>query len=136
MFQPGPDPRLSEISSEPATTFAPVERFECRKLFLGKCILGICKDHDVKGTSLVLPHKQGHTKFQLTFRGCSGGAKNDHSRIRTATRSNCGFLCLFIRQVARRFSHPDSQVAFLTGDFVSGTFHRYSFRRPDAPVRN
>ena len=28
-------------------------------------------------------------------------AKNDYSRIRTATRSNCGFLCLFIRQVAR-----------------------------------
>ena len=71
-----------------------MELFESRKLFLGKCILGICQDHDIKGTSLVLPCTQGH-------RGCSVNAKNDYSRIRTTTRSNCGFLCLFIRQVAR-----------------------------------
>ena len=62
--------------------------------------LGICQDHDVKGTSLVLPCTQRHKEFQMTFRGCSGNAKNGYSRIRTATRSNCGFLCLFIRQVA------------------------------------
>ena len=30
-------------------------------------------------------------------------------------------------------SHPGSRVAFLTVDFVSGTFHRYSFQLPDAP---
>ena len=28
-------------------------------------------------------------------------AKNDYSRFRTATRSNCSFLCLFTRQIAR-----------------------------------
>ena len=107
-IQPGPGPRLSEIPSEPGTPFAPVERFERRKLFLGKCILGICQDHDVQGTSLVLPCTQGHTEFQMTFRGCSVNAKNDDSRIRTATRSNCSFLCLFIRQVARLVKQGNS----------------------------
>ena len=70
--QPGPGPRLSEIQSEPGTPFAPVERFERRKLFLGKYILGICQDHDVKGTSLVLPCTQRHAEFEVTSRDCSG----------------------------------------------------------------
>ena len=47
-----------------------MQRFECRKLFLGKCLLGICQDHDVKSTSLVLPCTQSHTEFQIeTVRG-------------------------------------------------------------------
>ena len=107
-FQPGPVPRLSEIPSEPGTPFAQVERFERRKLFLGKYILGILQDHDVNCTSFVLPCTQGHTEFRMTFRGCSENAKNDYSRIRTATRSNCTFLCLFIRQVARHVKQSNS----------------------------
>ena len=50
-------------------------------MFLGKGILGICQDHGVKSTSLVLPSTQGHTEFQLTFRGCSRDAKHDYSRF-------------------------------------------------------
>ena len=95
-----------------------------------------------------MPCTQSHAEFEVALRGCSRDANDDHSRIRTATRSNCSFLCIFIRQVARlvqtrqllakvvlsqRSSHPGSRVAFLTGDFDPGTFHRYSFQWPDAP---
>ena len=52
--------------------FAPVERFKRRKLFLGKYILEICQDHDVKGTSFVLPDTQRHAEFEVTSRDCSG----------------------------------------------------------------
>ena len=103
-----------------------------KKLFLGKCILGICQDHDVKGTSLVLPCTQGHTEFQITFRGCSGNAKNDYSRIRTATRRQTRQLLAKVVS-SRRFLTSGFRVAFSTWDFVSGTFHRYSFQWPDAP---
>ena len=146
--QPGPGPHLLEIPSEPATPFAPGQCFERQKLSLGKCVLGICQDHDVKSTSIVLPCTQRHAEFEVALRCCSGDANDDYSKIHTATRSNCSFLCIFVRQVARLVkqgnssqrscrpndsSHPGSRVAFLTGDFDSGTFHRYSFQWPDAP---
>ena len=103
-----PGHRLSEIPSEPGTPFASVQRFERRKLFLGKCILGICQDHDVEGTSLVLPDTQGHTEFHVIFRGCSGDANDDYSRVHTATRSDCSFLCIIIRQIARLVNRSNS----------------------------
>ena len=46
VVQPGPGPHLSEIPSEPSTPFPPVQCFERQILFLGKCILGICQEHD------------------------------------------------------------------------------------------
>ena len=109
-FNLAPVPACRRSRPNLALHFAPVERFERRKLFIGKCILGICQDHDVKGTSLVLPCTQGHAKFEMTFRGCLRNAKNDYSRIRTATRSNCSFLCLFIRQVARLVFQGNIQI--------------------------
>ena len=46
-----------------------------KKPFLGKCILGICQDHDVKGTSLVLPCTQSHTEFEVALRDFSEGCQ-------------------------------------------------------------
>ena len=46
--------------------------------------------------------------FEVALRGCSEDAKDDYSRIRTATRSNCCFLCLFIRQVGRLVKQGNS----------------------------
>ena len=90
-----------------------------------------------------LPCTQRHAEFEVALRSFSRDDRDDHSRIHTATRSNCSFLCILIRQVARlvkqgnssrrscRPNAPHIQV-FLTGDSDSGTFHRYSFQWPDA----
>ena len=98
----------SEIPSEPGTPFASVQRFERRKLFLGKCILGICQNHDVKGTSFVLPGTQRHAEFEVALRGCSRDTNDKFSRVHTATRSDCSFMCIFIRQVARLVKQGNS----------------------------
>ena len=109
--------------------------------------LGICQDYDVKGTSFVLPGTQRQAEFEVALRCCSRDANDDDSRIHTATRSDCSFLCIIIRSRTSRqtrqllakvvsfqhSSHPDSQIAFLTGVLVLGTFHRYFCQWPDAP---
>ena len=87
---------------------APVERFERRKPFLGKYILGICQNHDVNCTSFVLPRTQRHAEFKVTLRSCSRDANDDDSRVCTATRSDCSFLCIIIRQIARCVTQSNS----------------------------
>ena len=64
--------------------------------------------HDVKGTSFVLPDTQRHAEFEMALRGCSVDANDDYSRVCTATRSDCSFLCVFIRQVARLTKQSNS----------------------------
>ena len=118
----GPGPRLSEIPSEPGTPFASVQRFERRKLFLGKCILGICQDHDVKGTTFVLPGTQRHAEFEVALRGCSRDAKDDYSRVHTATRSDCSFLCIFIRQLARLVKQGNSPQKVVSPTLLTSRF--------------
>ena len=100
------------------------------------------------GTSLVLPCTSGHTEFQMTFRDCSRGTNDDYSIVCTVTRSDCSFLCIITRQIARlvkqgnssqrscRPNAPHIQVFMLhsqLGISFRGTFHRCSFRWPDAP---
>ena len=74
------------------------------------------------------------------FEAVRVNAKNDYSRVCTATRSDCSFLCIFIRQVARLVKQSNSSqgscrpnASLLTGSFDSGTFHHYFFQWPDAP---
>ena len=73
----------------------------------------------------------------MALRSCSRNANDDDSRVHTAARSDCSFLCDIIRQAARlvktrqllakvvslqRSSHPDSRVAFyISSIFLSMT---------------
>ena len=65
-------------------------------------------NHDVKGTSFMLPGTQRHAEFEVALRGCSRDANDDYSRVHTATRSECSFLCIFIRQFARLVKQGNS----------------------------
>ena len=47
-----------------------MERFERRKLFLGMGILGICQDHDVNCTSLVLQRKRESERERERVKVC------------------------------------------------------------------
>ena len=87
-----------------------VQCFERSKLFLGKCILEICQDNNMKSTSLVLPRTQRHAKFEVALRGCSRDANDDYSRIHTATRSNCSFPVHF---------HPSSRTSRQTRQLLA-----------------
>ena len=44
----------------------------------------------------------------MALRGCSRDANDDYSRVCTATRSDCIFLCISIRQVARLVKQGNS----------------------------
>ena len=115
------------------------KRFERQKLFLGRCIKGFCQDHDTKGTSFELPGTQRHAEFEVALRRCSRDANDDYSRVHTATRSDCK-IPVHLHPSSRtsrqtrmscRPNVPHIQILvvhFLTVDFVSGTFHRYSFQ--------
>ena len=48
----------------------------------------------------MLPRTQRHAESNVALRGCPGDANNDCSRIRAATRSDYGFLCICVGQVA------------------------------------
>ena len=88
----------SPLGEDPVRTpLAPVQCFERQKLFLGKCILGICQDHDVLGH---LARFAMYTTSRRIRSGSSRSANNDYSRILTSTRSNCCFQCIFISQIA------------------------------------
>ena len=64
--------------------------------------------YNAKGTSFVLPGTQRHAEFEMALRGCSRDANDDYSRVCTATRSDCIFLCISIRQVARLVKQGNS----------------------------
>ena len=87
-------------SSEPGTPFTPVQCLKRQELLLGMSRLGICQDHDIQGTSHVLPGTQHHAESKAALRGCLVDAHNENFRIRAGTRSDCGFLCICVGQVA------------------------------------
>ena len=93
----------------------------------------------------MLPCTQRHGEFEVTFEAIRGLFQDSHCDtlelqlpvpLHPSSRTSRQTRQLPVKIVSsQRSSHPRSHIAFLTEDFVSGTFHRYYFQRPDAPPR-